>query len=206
MIESTSSVMKPGDIYGRYTVLGIFKEDSGYQKFARVQCECGSPVRYVQIGVLRNGTSKSCGCLHKERVTKHGAWGTPLFNVWRGMISRCTNQSDKRYSRYGGRGISVCARWLDVNNFITDMQAGYKPHLQIDRVDNNGNYCPENCRWASSKQQTRNYGRNIVLEHEGKKLCLADWAIETGINYGTLWTRVQAGWTTKRLLSTPAKR
>ena len=206
MIETTSSVMKTGDISGRYTVLGIFKEEGKYPKYARCQCSCGSQIRFVPVSALRTGDAKSCGCLHKERVTKHGAWGKPLFGVWRAMISRCTNPKDKRYNRYGGRGIRVCDQWLDVNKFITDMTKGYEKGLQIDRKNNDGNYCPENCQWTTTKQQTRNYSRNVILEHDGKSLCLADWSIDTGINYGTLWTRIQSGWSPKRALTTPVKR
>ncbi len=203
MIESTSSVMKAGDIYGRYTVLGIFKEEGKYPKYARVQCSCGSPIRYVGTSTLRNGDSKSCGCFHKEAVTKHGAWDNPLFKVWSGMIRRCTNQKDKRYNRYGGRGISVCDNWLNVNNFITDMSEGYEKGLQIDRKDNDGHYCKENCQWTTTKQQTRNYSRNVVLEHNGKKLCVIDWAIESGIPASVLYDRIARGWSAVDSLTKP---
>src|SRR5258706_13467095 len=88
MIEAKSKVVAPGDVYGRYTVLGIFKEAGCRSLFTRVQCSCGSPPRYVRIDAIRNGVTQSCGCLHKERVTKHGLWGNQLFKVWKGMISR----------------------------------------------------------------------------------------------------------------------
>jgi len=194
MIETSSSVIKTGDKYGRYTILGIFKEEGKYPKYARCQCDCGSPVRYVKVDALRSGESKSCGCLHKEIVTKHGAWNTPLFNVWTGMIRRCTNPNDKKYPRYGGRGIKVCDRWLNVNNFIADMTAGYKKGLQINRIDNDGNYTKDNCEWATTKAQTRNYSRNVIIEHIGKKLCVVDWAIETGIPAKTIYDRISHGW------------
>ena len=194
MIETSSKVIKTGDKYGRYSVLGIFKEEEKYPKYARVQCECGSPVRYVPVDTLRSGTSKSCGCLQKEIVTKHGAWNNPLFNVWKNMISRCTKPNDKRYARYGGRGIKVCDRWLDVTNFIADMAIGYEKGLQINRKDNDGNYSNENCEWATTKAQTRNYSRNVVIEHNGKILCVVDWAIKTGIPAKTIYDRISHGW------------
>ena len=203
--ECTSKVMAAGDIYGRYTVLGIFKEENSYQKLAHVQCSCGSPPRYVQVGVLRNNGSQSCGCLHKERVSTHGQWGNPLLKVWRSMIDRCTNSKNKSYARYGARGIAFCDRWIDPLAFIEDMSKGYVPGLQLDRINNDGNYSPENCRWATTKTQTRNYSRNVILEYDGKKLCLADWSAKTGINYMTIWSRLKAGWSVKKTLSTPSQ-
>lgn len=129
MIAAESKLMKTGDVFARYTILGIFKEEGVKSLFAKVQCSCGSPPRYVRGDTLRDGTSQSCGCLRKEAVTKHGAWNHPLFGVWSAMVRRCTNPKDKRYHRYGGRGIQVCDRWLDVNNFIADMTEGYKKRL-----------------------------------------------------------------------------
>jgi len=208
MIQTTSKVISTGDVYGRFSVLGIYREADPLVKqlFARVQCSCGSPPRYVRSDDLRNGKSQSCGCLHKERVTKHGAWGNPLYTVWKSMVDRCTNPANKKYPRYGGRGIAVCNRWHDIGNFIADMSQGYKKGLTIDRRDNDGNYEPDNCRWATAKQQTRNYSRNVVLEHDGRSLCAVDWAIEAGLPAKVLYDRISAGWTASRALTTPVKR
>jgi len=190
LIESVSSVLKAGDVYGRYTVLGVFKKADGYQKYAFVQCSCGSDPRHVQIGTLRNGESQSCGCHHKERVSKHGMWSHPLFNKWRGMVGRCTNPQDKRYARYGGRGIAVCERWLDVRHFIADMEPTFQPGLTLDRRNNDGPYSPENCRWATQKEQNRNYSRNHNITYNGETKCLKDWAEALGINHATLGDRI----------------
>lgn len=190
LVESQSSVMKPGDRYGRYTVLGILKQAVGYQKYALVQCDCGTAPRRVQIGTLRNGESQSCGCHHRERVTKHGMWQTPLFKVWKSMVSRCTNTKNKSYRRYGGRGIRVCDEWLDLHRFVADMEPTYQPGLTLDRRNNDGPYCLENCRWATHKEQNRNYSRNRLVTHEGKTKCLVEWAEELGINRATLWDRL----------------
>lgn len=207
MIESTSKVAKAGDRFGRYTVLGIYIDPSAEKhRFARVQCDCGSPPRYSRIDGLTSGKAQSCGCLHKERVTKHGEWNNPLFGIWKGMVNRCTNPVDKRYSRYGGRGINVCERWLDIHNFISDMSEGYEKGLQIDRKDNNGNYEPSNCQWATTKQQTRNYSRNVIIEHDGKKLCAVDWALEVNIPAKTICERIRNGWSRTKALTVPVKR
>ena len=190
-IEAESSVIKAGDKYGRYTVLGIFQAPKGYQKYAHVQCRCGSAPRYVQIGTLRNGEAQSCGCLHKERVSTHGLSGTALFIKWSGMIRRCTNPRDKRYGRYGGRGITVCKEWLDVNQFISDMGPTFRQGFTLDRIDNDGPYAPNNCRWVTRKVQNRNYSRNVLITYNGETKCLKQWAEDLGLNYGTLWDRVK---------------
>ncbi len=204
MIEAKSKVAFSGQLYGRYTVLGVFRNHSTSSNLlAHVQCSCGSEPRYVRIDTLRNGTSKSCGCLQREATTTHGAWGTPLFGVWSGMISRCTKPTNKRYQRYGARGIKVCDRWLDVNNFIADMTEGYEKGLQIDRKNNDGNYEPDNCQWSTTKQQTRNYSRNVVLEHDGKRMCVVDWADVVGISPKIIYERVADGWSAKDALTKP---
>jgi hypothetical protein len=202
-----SKIAAAGDVYGRYTILGLFKENPSDRRIlARVQCSCGSPPRYVRVDTLRNGTSQSCGCLHKERVTTHGLWSNPLSKVWRSMIARCTDPKNHKFARYGGRGISVCERWLTVENFVHDMSPGYAKGMTLDRRDNDGNYDPDNCHWATARQQTRNYSRNVLLEHQGKTLCVADWAAELGIDAKVLYDRVARGWNAARVLTTPIKR
>lgn len=191
LIESESSVIKAGDKYGRYTVLGVFKQPKGYQKYVHVQCDCGSQPRYVQVGTVRNGSAQSCGCLHKERVSTHGLSGTKLFTIWGHMVNRCANPRDKKFARYGGRGIKVCDRWLDPNKFVEDMGPTFRRGLTIDRIDNDGDYTPDNCRWATRSVQNRNYSRNVLVTYNGQTKCLKQWAEELGLNYGTLWDRIK---------------
>lgn len=190
LIDSSSRVISTGEKYGRYTVLSIHRAANGYQKYARVKCDCGSQERFVPTNALRSGDSKSCGCLHRERVTKHGLWGNPLHKVWRSMMDRCYNQNNKRYSRYGGRGITVCPKWHEAENFIADMKPTYSGGMTLDRINNNSVYSTDNCRWATRSQQNRNYSRNLMFKHDGEELCLADWAKASGINYGTLRDRI----------------
>lgn len=204
MIETTSRVAKTGDRFGRYTILGIYFDPKiSKQRYARVQCDCGSPPRYSRVDGLTSGKAQSCGCLHKEVVTTHGAWGTPLFKIWSAMIRRCTKPQDKKYHRYGGRGIKVCERWLNVNNFIDDMTEGYLAGLQIDRIDNDGNYEPSNCQWSTRKQQSRNYSRNVILEHDGKRMCVVDWSLVVGIPAKSIYQRISDGWSAKDTLTKP---
>lgn len=118
-------------------------------------------------------------------------------------MSRCYKSTDKRFAQYGGRGITVCDRWHDVNLFIEDMHSTFAPGLKIERQNNNGNYEKSNCAWATSAQQNRNYSRNVNLTFNGETLCLADWATKLNINYGTLWDRLKQGWSVERALTTP---
>lgn len=204
-VPTKSSVAREGDQFGRYTVKGIYKRDTGYAKYALVQCDCGSPERYVKIDCLRSGDSRSCGCLHKEAVTKHGVWSSPIFARWNRMMSRCYDPKDRRYDRYGGRGITVCERWHDVRNFVADMEPTFAEEMSLDRIDNDKGYSPENCRWADVVTQRRNRSDLVMIEFQGETLCLQDWATKLGIIYGTLWDRYKQGWSTERMLTTPVR-
>lgn len=189
-----SKTIFAGQRYGRYIVLSTHRLKGTYKYYALCKCDCGSEQRYVLTSPLRYGEAKSCGCLHKEKVTKHGCWNHELFPVWNGMMQRCYNKKDKRYRRYGGRGISVCDRWHDVNAFINDMEPTFKTGLQIDRINNDNSYSPKNCKWSTTREQTRNYSRNVTIEYNGKKLCVADWSEITGIPAKIIYGRISAGW------------
>jgi len=150
-------------------------------------CECGV-VKKFKVGSLTSGNSKSCGCRTKAALkaanTTHGFSRTPTHKCWRNMVMRCTNPSNKAYSHYGGRGISVCESWLTFENFLADM--GPKPDgMTLDRINNNADYEPSNCKWATVKDQVRN--RRMTIMYEGKPL--AQIAEETGENYFTIYSR-----------------
>lgn len=125
----------------------------------------------------------------------HGMRRTKIYKVWCSMKERCQNPHNKRYPRYGGRGIAVCPEWS--NSFKAFYEwasaAGYSEGLSIDRVDNDKGYSPDNCRWATRKVQNRNYSRNHMITYKGKTMCIADWEHETGIKRSTILYRVQAG-------------
>ena len=197
---------RPGDRYGRLTVLDTGKKPGTYKYFAVCQCSCGSPPKAIRIDKLRGskGKTESCGCFHKEKVTTHGNWDHPLYHVWNRMMQRCYDPKDKRFKHYGGRGITVCPQWHDLNCFIGDMFQTYSPELSIDRTDNDQGYSPENCRWIPMEAQARNKSSNIEITFDGKTLCLAEWARLLGMTYGTLWDRIKVqGLPVEQALTSP---
>lgn len=173
-----------GQSFGRLTVIKECEERRNGKLFWHCKCECGNYTDVVSQH-LRNESTRSCGCLFTDELTKRltthgltkrGAKKPSEYNVWSGMLSRCSNVKEDRYKDYGGRGITVCERWLNsFENFLADM--GNRPSLDhsIDRIDVNGNYEPTNCRWATEFQQSRNRRNNIIIEFKGDKLIISDW-------------------------------
>lgn len=140
--------------------------------------------------------------------TKHGKCGSSLYNSWSNMIQRCTNPKHPSYSRYGGRGITVCTSWMTCSDFVTwAVDNGYRVGLSIERIDNNGNYEPSNCRWASRKDQQRNRGVNHVVEYKGETRCLTEWAEILGMEPKTLEYRLtRSGMTVHDAFNLPVHR
>lgn len=149
-----------GQTFGRLTVIEFAGKDKHGAAKWRCYCACGNSPNQIVLGrALTVGCTKSCGCLVKELHTKHGLRWHPLYRVWLGMKDRCYNVKKDRYPRYGGRGIIVCDRWKEsLENFIEDMYPTYTEGMQIDRINNDGNYEPTNCRWVTPKQNSMNKG------------------------------------------------
>lgn len=174
----------------------------------KCQCDCGNIVT-VRGPSLRTGNTTSCGCLRKEQVAElnktHGMRHNAEYSVWQNMISRCNNPNTDCFNRYGGRGISVCSQWHSFEKFYADM--GDRPKgMTLERIDNNGPYSKENCKWATFKEQARNTRRTHLIEHNGKKQCLKDWAHEVGLAYNTLRKRfVIYNWPFEKAIATPAR-
>lgn len=167
------------------------------------QCQCGTK-RKVLSNTLALGTSKSCGCYSVDKGYKHGMEGTPTYNCWAHMLTRCNNSNHKQYDRYGGRGIKVCKSWHTFTNFYADM--GEKPDgLSLDRIDNDGGYNKKNCRWATKRQQVGNQSRSLRFEWNGKLRTLSDLAHEHGMNRRRVYQRLLAGWTLADALKTKVR-
>ena len=168
------------------------------------RCDCGV-VKDVRGPELKNGNTKSCGCLNVETHTTHGKEGTKIYNVWGGMKYRAQTETAKAFSNYGGRGITVCDRWQSFENFYADM--GEPPEgMQLERVDNDKGYSPENCKWAGRKDQAFNRRTTVRVTFKGKTMSLTDWAEETGVSRTTLGRRYKAGWSVEDMLTKPLTR
>ena len=195
-----------GEKYGRLTVIA----DMGFSKYQQSQwrCDCSCGNTCVVLGnSLQSGATQSCGCLRIERVkqtqTTHGMTSSATYLTWIRMIQRCENHKNTYYKIYGGRVIKVCKRWRNsFINFFKDM--GEKPKGKtLDRIDNDGNYYPHNCRWATRRTQQNNRRNTIYLTFKGKTHTLAQWSRYTKIKYVTLYTRIRHGWTIEDVLTTP---
>lgn len=184
-----------GDVFGRWTVTSG-PEKLGSAIAFRVVCECGNK-GLVRSYPLRHGASISCGCYNKERTAEanstHGMTGTPEFESWDSMKDRCYSPGRKDSASYYDKGIKVCDRWLGKDgfaNFYSDM--GKRPKgYTLDRIDNNGDYTPENCRWTSAKVQANNRNSNRIVRYKGEDYTLCQLAEKAGIRYDTLAWRIE---------------
>lgn len=171
------------------------------------KCDCGNYCNAYQGGLL-SGETKSCSCLRKENVghtmNKHSIQH-PLYKVLLSMRQRCSNPNASEYEHYGGRGIKVCDEWNKTPGgydsfYEWAMSNGYKKGLTIDRINNDGNYEPSNCRWVTQKEQANNTSPNHYLTYNNRTLNIMQWSEETGINYATIIARIKYGWTTEEVL------
>ena len=171
------------------------------------KCDCGDISCYF-VTNFHKGRTKSCGCLKAELTSKrsktHGS--PPEWNAWRTMKDRCYNSNSNTFQRYGARGIVVCDSWRNsFESFSNDMGPKPSKNHSIDRIDNNGPYSPENCRWATRTEQSRNTRGNRILEFKGRSQCVAAWADELQIKSSTLYARLYEGWSVERALTTPQR-
>ena len=191
-----------GQRFGRWAVLSRGPNNKHGHTMWHCQCDCGRE-RVVQDVNLRSGNSRGCkSCQTKRLKTTHGLSRTKLYNVWQHIIQRCENPSNKDYKYYGGRGIKICVEWReDFMAFYTwAMANGYSAKLGIDRIDNDGDYEPSNCRFVTEKAQLRNSRRNRLIKIGKETKPISVWAEQTKINQATLRGRLNRGWPERRLL------
>lgn len=173
------------------------------------QCDCGNLC--IKNGAyLRNGDTTSCGCYQKEKASEanstHGKSNNPIYRTFMRMIDRCENPHSKSYKDYGARGIKICDEWRNdpMKFYEWSMKNGYRKGLTIDRIDNDGNYEPNNCRWTTKLIQSNNRRTNTFIEYNGKKMTYAEWGRETGISESLIRHRiVNSHWDIEKALTTP---
>jgi hypothetical protein len=215
-----------GKRFGSLLVLGMYDEIITKQTKWVCLCDCGFYT--VSFGfTLKSGDSKSCGCAaankSKERwlnatdemrlersinapSAKHRLSKHVLFRIWGDMKQRCFNENNKFYHQYGGRGIKVCARWLEFKNFFEDMESGYEKGLQIGRINNDDGYHKDNCRWETRKQNQRNRTNTVYVDTPKGRMLLIEAVEIYGLNRGCIVHRIKSGWPADRIFSTPSER
>jgi len=203
-------VIPKHSVFGNYNLitLGPVKFGDGETKY-EVMCTCGK-VYFIRRSRLLTNKYGCIICSSGKGNKVHGQSNksiSPEYRSWNHLKNRCLNKNNKAYKKYGGRGIKVCDRWLEsFENFYADM--GLKPSSKhsIDRINNDGDYSPENCRWATNKEQSRNRRTNTYMEHNGEVKTLVEWSECLGINKGTISTRItQKKWSVEKSLTTPTK-
>lgn len=192
-----------GQKFGKWTVIGPGPYSFTSKKRRWIcRCECGRE-GIVPTGDLRNGESKSCSSC--KRAT-HRMSGTREFWIWHGMKKRCLNQNHKWWHCYGGRGIKVCDRWLNsFESFMEDMGPRPSRKHSIERINNNGNYEPSNCKWGTTFEQNRNKRTNRRVTINGRTQCAVDWSDELGLSKSCFLNRIKHGWSGEALLR-PSKK
>ena len=192
---------KPDDLTGqRFKKLLVISRGASYAGGGarwNCLCDCGK-TKLIAAATLKNGESGSCGCGRE----KHRMTGSREHDAWRNMRRRCLTKTHPEFPNYGGRGILICARWNDFASFYADM--GPAPAgLSLERIDVNGHYCPENCKWGTTAEQTRNKRVNHSITANGKTMCLADWARELGVHRANISSRLKVGWDPVKAVTTP---
>lgn len=194
-----------GQRFGKLLVLSRAANRKPGRPVWLCRCDCGA-VTDVCAGNLRRGLTRSCGCLIGSGHITHGRSHSRTHEIWKSMRQRCLSPASNGWHRYGGRGITVCQRWQKFEAFLDDMGEA-PPGLSLDRIDNDGPYSPENCRWATVVQQARNKRNNSGYEHNGVHRLWAEWAEESAVSAQLLRSRVVVWkWDFERALRTPPTR
>lgn len=200
-----------GERYGRLVVVERHGSSACQKATWLCQCDCGN-TSITNTGSLHNGTTRSCGCLHKEEIgalrRTHGMSKTRLYEIWSGIKKRCYYPNNHNYQWYGGKGIKVCDDWRDDFEIFRDwaMCNGYNDKLTIERNDLEGDYSPENCRWITMFEQHSNTSRNLYLTINGETKTLSQWSRESGIHIETIRGRRKRGVPNDNLLDPPLKK
>lgn len=192
-----------GQRFSRLLALEPMRKAGDSDVFWRCRCDCGN-TSFVRTHLLKK--VKSCGCYRAERVSEvkktHGLSGSATYRAWHTMRQRCRLTSNRNYPNYGGRGITYDPRWDDFENFLADM-GEVPPNLELDRENNDGDYCKSNCRWATRLEQENNKRNNVVVEFRGERLTVAQLSRKAGLTHSQLLKRIKRGWSAERAVTVP---
>lgn len=198
-------VVKPGEKYNMLTFIRYTGCKRNGSEIWECRCDCGKTT-YIKKTFVTSGHTKSCGCQKHKGYPKHGKCETRIYNTHQKMKQRCYKEYEKEYHNYGGRGITVCDEWLGEDGFINfynwAMANGYQDNLTLDRIDVNGNYEPDNCRWVDMVVQQNNRRNNYYITYKGKTKTLAEWSRELGISENALDNRLKK-WNIDDAFNTP---
>lgn len=209
LVSPDACGMREGDKFGRLTLAGqhFYLPYSGARYwFGVFLCECGNTTVAVSKHV-KCGNTKACGCMIAENGKKHGRSRERIYGVWQDMHKRCSNERCRAYKNYGARGIRVCEEWSTPEAFLEwATENGYSPGMELDRIDNDGNYEPGNCRFVTKKNNDRNRRTNVFLSAFGETKCIAEWVEDERcvVADKTLRERIKLGWTPERAITEPS--
>ncbi len=194
-----------GKRFGKLVVIAPHHQDGRHEWYWDCLCDCGNH-KIVSGNKLRSGNTKSCGCYRRECKShyKHGMTNSRLYVIWCNMKARCNNPKSSEYYLYGGRGISVYKKWQNDFQAFAEwaIASGYNDTLSIDRINVDGNYTPNNCRWATFAEQAINQRRNHFVTAFGKTMTIKEWSDYSGIKYDTIERRLnQYGWSAEDAVS-----
>lgn len=188
-----------GHKFGKWTVVKLEKRPGDSAWYWICRCECGAESS-IRGTALRGGKSSGCARCSSRNLThgqsRMGQW-TREYGIWSGMTQRCVNPNNESFHRYGGRGITVCERWMKFEAFFEDMGPSPSPFHSIHRIDNDKGYCKENCRWATQREQQANRSNSVLVTCGRKTLCAAEWARRLDIDYRVFHHLITRGWTLK---------
>ena len=191
--------MEKGEKHNKLTAIRFSHRDKKSNQIWLFKCDCGNET-IVRASEVKNGGTKACGCLPNPYKPIHKKTGSKVYVSWQSMKQRCLNKNSPSYKNWGGRGITICNRWMKFENFYEDM--GERPEgTSIDRINNNKGYFKENCRWATNEEQCNNKRTNHLITYKGKTQPLGIWATELGMKQYIILNRIRSGWDVERALT-----
>lgn len=197
-----------GQKFNRLTAIKYSHKQHPRNHYWLYKCDCGEE-KIIRKNHVSSNKTLSCGCYSQDRkdnMKLTAVTRTPIYHIWENIKYRCNSSKNSAYKDYGGRGIRICERWMKFENFLEDMKERPSLEHSVDRIDNNGDYEPSNCRWATNKEQSRNTRKNRNFTIDGVTHCVTDWAKEKGLSNFLVFLRLRRGWSIEEALNICAKK